>query len=132
MAFRKPFNLVAYGVSIFVLMPAVLGGCVAMREDLTPIRSDITVLERQFADFQQKAKAQPEEGSASPDTASRQQMKDMERRLAEAEKRLDALNAQLKDIRQAQPPVGAAPPEAEPVVVEPYEDGPKAPAGAGH
>ena len=130
MTLKKLLVPAAYAVTLFVLMPLLLGGCVAMKEDLAPIRSDITVLEKQFIEFQQKSKAQPEEMKAQPDAASQKQVKDTARRLGDIEKRLTALEDQLKDIRQSHTSLGAAPsePEPVPVVVEPYDGREKAPA----
>ena len=130
MTLKKLFATVAYTVTLFVLMPLLMGGCVAMKEDLAPIRSDITVLEKQFIEFQQKSKAQPEEMKAQPDAASQRQLKDAVRRLSDIEKRLTVLEAQMKELKVSQTSLGAAPPEPEPVpvMVEPYDGQEKAPA----
>ena len=105
-------------------MPVLLSGCFAMQSDLDPVKSDMSVLERQFVDLQRdvtKARLHAEEGqSASSDAGAR---------LSAIEKRLDGIEAQLRELRQPQAAVAPQPMAPEPVVVEPIGE---APPGAAH
>jgi tol-pal system protein YbgF len=111
-----------------LLIPFVLGGCFAMQKDVEPIRSDISVLEKQFVELQREQamlknrvdEVRPAEGAASGDLSAR---------LARIEARLDALEKKLNMGGQPaeQPAAPAAiPPETavspEPVVVEPMPE----------
>lgn len=103
-------------------MPLLLSGCFAMQSDLDPIKSDMSVLERQFVDLQHdvtKAKMQAEDGQAAPSS-------DAGARLSAMEKRLDAIEAQIRDLRQSQAVVAPQPMAPEPVVVEPIGEAPGA------
>jgi hypothetical protein len=114
--------------------PVLLPGCFATRNDLTPIRSDISVLEKQFMDLQReyaKAKYQPDEGAKPGRLADH--APDTGRRLSDIERRLDALESQVRELKQSQSalrpePMAPEPMAPEPVVVEPIEEKADAPA----
>ncbi len=115
-------------------MPALLGGCVAMRSDLDPIRSDVAVLERQVADMQgevSQVKRRVMEGQEAPGGQTTGTLAGERTRLGAIEHRLDGIEARLKGLEQAQSAaVVPQPVGPEPVIIEPMEGAPKAPAPA--
>ena len=117
---RTPL-LLAAGASAFLLT-----GCFATQQDLDPMRSDISVLEKQFMEVQKDcARAKyAEEPGANRDLGAK--LDETSSRLAALEKRMDALEAKVRQA-QAEPPEPSAP---QPIPAEPSAGAPAAPEGA--
>ncbi|MGA2193039.1 MAG: tol-pal system protein YbgF [Nitrospirota bacterium] len=108
-------------------LPVALGGCFASQQDLDPIRSDISVLEKQFMEVQRDcAKAKYSgEGEKNPvSTEMGERISDVNAKLSAIDKRLDSIEAQVRDLKASQSAVTAPQPMApEPVPTEPGASG---------
>jgi len=116
-------------------MPFVLGGCFAMQKDVEPIRSDISVLEKQFVELQRdQALLKSRVDEVRPAEGGPGVPGDISARLSRIEARLDALEGKKSPgLTPEQPSAPAAiPPETmtapEPVVVEPLPQTEQQPA----
>ncbi|HEY3347265.1 MAG TPA: tol-pal system protein YbgF [Nitrospirota bacterium] len=119
-------------LAVSALVP--LGGCVALQQDLDPIRSDISVLEKQFMEVQKDvARAKYSDEGQDGLRQINGRIADMDDRMAAIEKKLGGFEAQLKDIKSVkqavETPSAPQPIAPEPVVIEPM-DGASAPAPA--
>jgi tol-pal system protein YbgF len=101
----------------------LLSGCFATQKDLDPIRSDISVLEKQFMEVQRESArsrhATESEEPVQSEMAAR--ISDAYTRLSAVEKRLDALEAEVgaRQGSPAAPAESAAPTAPEPIMIEP-------------
>ena len=98
-----------------------LTGCFATKQELDPMKSDISVLEKQFMEVQRdyaRAKVAADETGTSGSGVN-EKLSSMDKRIGVLEKRLDALDARLAEIKQPQQTVAPEPMAPEPVVVEP-------------
>ena len=112
-------------------LPASLGGCFATQKDLEPMRSDISVLEKQFMDVQKAAaKARYSEGDKTALQEMGDRISDVSTRLSAVEKRLDALEAGSGAAgKPSEPEPVPQPMVPEPAVVEPAGEAPGGQAG---
>jgi len=112
-----------------VAMPMLLGGCFAMQKDIEPIRSNISVLEKQFVELQQneaRTRRLVEERQAGSADA-KDAVADLGARLSAVEKRLSRLESEAARGPAPQAPQPMAP---EPVIIEPIEGAPQPAAPA--
>lgn len=117
---RTPL-LLAASASAFLLT-----GCFATQQDLDPMRSDISVLEKQFMQVQKDyARAKYAEPGPNQDLSAK--LDKTNSRISALEKRMDALEARVSQA-QAEPPEPSAP---QPIPAEPSAgQAPAAPEGA--
>jgi tol-pal system protein YbgF len=111
-------------LTVSALVP--LGGCVALQQDLDPIRSDISVLEKQFMEVQKDAaRAKYSDDGQDGLRQISGRVADMDDRMAAIEKKLDGFEAQMKDIKSVkqavETPSAPQPIAPEPVVIEPMD-----------
>ncbi len=118
--FRQHARRAALALAVLAL-PGVLSGCFATQKDLEPMRSDISVLEKQFMDVQ-KASAKARYEGEGKDTLQEMgdRISDVSTRMSAMEKRLDAIEAQLGTMKNSSAAeCTPAPMAPEPVQVEP-------------
>src|SRR5512143_141900 len=108
-------------------LPVSLCGCFATQQDLDPIRSDISVLEKQFMDVQKQYSKEKYAGGGNTATQEMgDRISDTSTRLSGVERRLDAIEAKLGMTDKA-PAAEAAPPVPAPAAPEPIPAAPASP-----
>jgi len=113
-------------------LPLLLGGCFAMQRDIEPVRSNVSVLEKQYMELQQEQTRTRRQIEDKQDAGAelKETVSEIKNRLKAAEKRLDALEAQVKDAKKPEAMPGPQTSAPEPVIVAPLEGavkGPEAP-----
>jgi len=101
-------------------LTVLLTGCFATKQELDPMKSDISVLEKQFMEVQRdyaRAKVAADDTRTSGDGVS-EKFASIDSRIDALEKRLDVLDARLAEIKQPQQTMAPEPMAPEPVVVE--------------
>jgi len=117
-AFKRKLLLVS-GLAVTVC----LTGCFATKQELDPIKSDISVLEKQFMEVQRDyARARVSAGeTGAPGSSVNEKLTAVDKRVVELEKRLEAIEARMADTNQPPQPMAPQPMAPEPVMVEPAQ-----------
>lgn len=111
--------LLVSGLAVMVC----LTGCFATKQELDPIKSDISVLEKQFMEVQRDyARARVSAGeTGTPGNGVNEKLTVVDKRIGALEKRLEVLEARTADIKQTPQPMAPQPMAPEPVIVEPAQ-----------